>query len=350
MICSRLSHYVYVLPQDPSKMTRCCAMTHQPKFDTLEAMEADQYYTDIAQTLASNKWPKECIRCQTNEALSGTSARISSNLSAERYVTTRPDYLNVSISEGSKCNAACQICNAESSSLYAKTFNIKSTNSTSSLPLLKNLAPARIKFLSISGGEPALTQTVIDFLLTDVSKYQLDSLALTSNGTRVIPNIEIPLSSGMKVTVVLSMDGTKSIFEYSRWPIKWNNFIDTLEEYVALRTQYPNLTLTIIPSLSALNVFDYANVLQVVKKYNLILWRSSVQHPSILQFSNTNILTTQAKELLRQSDDSEARALSEFVAIEENDSTLQLMEFIHKGDAARGIQINNYLTESGITI
>lgn len=294
-------------------------------------------------------WPDECVRCKIVELSGGISARNRANINHTTWSIYREDYLQLGIAEGAKCNAACQICSNRCSSFHAKTFNTPVVE-FSAIPMLDKIDPARIVSLSIGGGEPSITSSVIDLLENKLHKLNLQNISFSANGTRAMTEIIPLLERGTRVQVSISMDGTEKIFEYNRWPIKWDKFLATLDTYKELRAEYPNLRISLTPTLSALTIIDYRNILLFAETHAVAMQLSNIQTPDVLQLSKTNTLTLKGKELLLSSLFAEDRQFARLVATDEHDTTDELCEFIEFGDQKRNIQFNDYYRSYGIQI
>jgi sulfatase maturation enzyme AslB (radical SAM superfamily) len=58
---------------------------------------------------------------------------------------------------------------------------------------------------------------------------------------------------GVQITVTVSLDGIGSVYEYVRWPVKWDKFYNNLMKYRAMPVK-----LNLWTTVSALNVDDLA--------------------------------------------------------------------------------------------
>jgi len=56
-------------------------------------------------------------------------------------------------------------------------------------------------------------------------------LRMNTNGSRMIKEIEDVLKRNIMVIVTMSLDGIGSVHDYTRWPIKWTDYKNTVKAY-----------------------------------------------------------------------------------------------------------------------
>lgn len=222
-------------------------MTQPPEFASLTEMESSTWLTDIKAVMSRGDWPAECVRCQETDPHS--IRRFAEQLDAE---TEQEDYLQVGGVLDNLCNAACQTCNENLStrigSLNSRVFPI-----IDNLRNFQSLPRDRIVHLDINGGEPSYSKNYRAVL--DDLPPNLRTLRVNTNGSRVITQLADIAQRGVKVTVTMSCDGVGDIFEFVRWPVTWEKFCQTLEEYKKMPVEI-NLWTTV----SVLNQQDLDNI------------------------------------------------------------------------------------------
>jgi MoaA/NifB/PqqE/SkfB family radical SAM enzyme len=194
--------------------------------------------------------------------------------------TKQEDYLQVGGVLDNLCNAACQTCNENLSS------RIGSLNGPG-FPIINNndqfwqLPQERIVHLDINGGEPAYSKNYRQ-LLTKLPP-NLKTLRLNTNCSTVLAELTDIASQGIKVTVTVSCDGIGSVFEYVRWPIKWENFYNNLMQYKIMP-----VTLNLWTTVSVLNVDDLLNIQKFAQEHNIDHSYAYLKTPYELSVDNTD--------------------------------------------------------------
>jgi len=245
MYCPRLDHFVRF--NSNGTVSRCGHMVDPPQFDTLEDMESSAWLVKTKEIMANDQWPTECVRCQETEP---TSIRVYATTSDSQ--TQQKDYLQVSGVLDNLCNAACQTCNQNLStrigSLTGPGFPIiNNTDRFWSLP------QERIVHLDINGGEPSYSKNYKKLLKN--LPPNLKTLRLNTNCSTVLTELTDIADRGIEVTVTVSCDGIGSVFEFVRWPIRWQNFYDNLMIYKTMP-----VVLNLWTTVSVLNVDDLCNI------------------------------------------------------------------------------------------
>ena len=312
-------------------------MVNEPRFNSLIEMEQSKWLADIKEKLTNDIWPAECVRCKQREDIGEGSMRTMSNDNNEQLSKVNENYLIVDVIIDTICNAACQICSSKVSSTYAKTFDI-AVNKFKGLPILQQLPADRIVQLDILGGEPGASKKAKQFMSTLVYQYpNLQTVRINSNGSIIIPEVQSLLDKGVTVDLCFSMDGTTKVFEYCRWPIKWNTFLSTLTYYANLRNKYLNLIVSTWSSFSAFSIADLPYIIIATQDLNVPHGGAGITFPAVIAIQRTNFLTLAAKQILS------GTPLAQLIATDVNDNSAELTAFIKRNDAARGINIADYL-------
>ena len=100
-------------------------MTKGLNFQSMNEMENSKWLKEVKATMAEDKWPKECVRCQQTEEVSGESIRTKSITRHKMLHPIKEDYLVVGGVLDNICNSACQTCN---SGLSTKIGSLESRN------------------------------------------------------------------------------------------------------------------------------------------------------------------------------------------------------------------------------
>ena len=203
----------------------CCFYKNQISFDSQLLQNRKSEFETI------NSWTNGCSACKTLE-----------NAGQQSLRQTGPDWINdlensqdpvtLDINLDKNCNAACVICNKESSSLWEKEesklnnkiINVKTKNSVDRLidQIVNTVSLTKLKYVKFFGGEPLFTDTHLKFIQHIPHPEQV-TLHYTTNGS-IYPNDEV-LAAWKKFKTIIfaaSIDGIDEQFNYVRWPLPWN--------------------------------------------------------------------------------------------------------------------------------
>ena len=101
------------------------------------------------------------------------------------------------------------------------------------------------------------------------------------------------------VIVTLSFDGTGDVHDYVRWPIKWKNYVKSVQAYKNLQKQFPLLKLDTWTTVSSLNVANLPNILDFTTRYNLDHDWAFLDQPTVFNVKYKNRFTKKAKVILQ---------------------------------------------------
>ena len=336
MYCPRLKHFVR-LNQDGS-IGKCGHMINAMGFKTFDKLDNSKWLKDIKDTMAKDEWPNECKRCQQTEELNGESIRTKS---IERHKILHPrkdDYLVVGGVLDNVCNSACQTCNA---GLSTKIGSLKSKNypKVNNYETFWKLPQNRILEVDVNGGEPTASKNYKKILANLPPNTKI--VRMNTNGSRMIRELETILRNRTMVIVTLSFDGTGDVHDYVRWPIKWRNYIKTVQAYKDLQKQYPLLKLNCWTTVSSLNVENLPSILDFAAEQGLDHDWAFLNTPDPLNVKYKNKFTIRAKQKLSKSSYAICRDISKKIAVaQDNNKLIEL--FIKKQDKLRNIDIKDY--------
>ena len=336
MYCPRLKHFVR-LNQDGS-IGKCGHMINAMGFKTFDKLDKSKWLKDIKDTMAKDEWPNECKRCQQTEELNGESIRTKS---IERHKILHPrkdDYLVVGGVLDNVCNSACQTCNA---GLSTKIGSLKSKNypKVNNYETFWKLPQNRILEVDVNGGEPTASKNYKKILANLPPNTKI--VRMNTNGSRMIQELETILRNRTMVIVTLSFDGTGDVHDYVRWPIKWRNYIKTVQAYKDLQKQYPLLKLNCWTTVSSLNVENLPSILDFAAEQGLDHDWAFLNTPDPLNVKYKNKFTIRAKQKLSKSSYAICRDISKKIAVaQDNNKLIEL--FIKKQDKLRNIDIKDY--------
>ena len=130
--------------------------------------------------------------------------------------------------------------------------------------IFKKLPQERIIEFDVNGGEPTASKNYKKVLSNLPENTKI--VRMNTNGSRMIKEIEEVLKRKIMVIITLSLDGTGSVHDYARWPIKWKNYIKTVNAYKTLRRKYKLLQLDFWTTVSCLNIKNLPEIIPKVMR------------------------------------------------------------------------------------
>jgi sulfatase maturation enzyme AslB (radical SAM superfamily) len=303
-------------------------MINAKGFKTHDELENSEWLRSIRDLMDKDMWPAECVRCYQSEKSKGESIRTNSIDRHKILRSIKDDYLIVGGVLDNTCNSACQTCNA---GLSTKIGSLHSKNypKTDNYEAFRRLPSDRIVELDVNGGEPTASRNYKK-ILNDLPP-NVKIVRMNTNGSRMIGEIEKLLKKQISVIVTMSLDGIGTVHDYVRWPIKWNDYQNTVDNYKSLQNKYKLLQLDFWTTVSCLNVNDLPNIVEFAKSKNIPHDWAFLHQPNVLNVRNRNVFTQSARHMFPNE-----------VAVD-RDNSKQLYEFIHTQDTLRNIRIENYL-------
>lgn len=327
MFCSRLAHNIRL--SEKSKLQICGHMINAPSFDNLESLKNSVWLTNTVDKFSNGQWPDECLRCKEIENNNQKSIRQHSIDAHANYLKIDPDYLFVTGVLDNVCNSACISCSNYNSSYIGKlTKNVIKINNSD---IFDQLDKDKILVFEVTGGEPTFSKLYKEKLMSlDGIKF----VRINTNASRFMPEIISLLEKNVEVTITLSIDGIDKVFEYTRWPLKWNTTLQVIQEYQNLQSKFNNLKLNIWTTVSVLNINDFENIKHFSIDFDIPMSYGLVHYPTELSIRYKNKFTLAAKQSLPE--------FENLIAIEE-DNSLLLDKFIEQQDQIRNISIDNFI-------
>jgi glycosyltransferase involved in cell wall biosynthesis/MoaA/NifB/PqqE/SkfB family radical SAM enzyme len=219
------------------------------------------------------------------------------------FKTLKPTVLQLNVN--ARCNARCVICNIWQT-VDKTEINIEKLEEVFSDPIFQN-----IEYIILSGGEPTLRKNlpdVVELMLKKMPKLRKISIPTTGIATeRSVEHFSAIAKACFKSKVFLSigisLDGVDEVYEHTRGiPGGYKKVINTLLALKELNKEV-EFQLGIGSTISALNVYDVYNLIEVSEKLELGI-NFVVAALSESYFNNTNLsdnitFTPEAKEFLR---------------------------------------------------
>jgi pyruvate-formate lyase-activating enzyme len=336
--------HLEVLPEGTTKA--CCVaqeMVHEGGAPlsvermSVDAIRNSDYLRSLRTALASGSRVPVCSSCWNQEKRGETSVRQGWNasfsgavegLSARTRAGEEPTaalplaYLQVGL--GNTCNLACRMCNATYSSRIAEDpvhnqwsprMDPGRTVWEGSGPQAQSsVAPAReawiggrpwfeqpeffradllansssLRVLYVTGGEPLMSEDFAKLLDDYAEKGHAQNLALTIN-SNVFHN-EQRLRKSMDsllrfaaCTLGASIDGYGAVYEYIRYPARWDVIERNLRILKSLSEQNPQLTLILDTVVQPYNCLSLTELLRFADELGVACYPHMIEGPYFLQ-------------------------------------------------------------------
>ena len=330
MHCPRLKHFVRLQPS--GKIGKCGHMIAGKEFDSIEELESSDWLKNLESKMIDDIWPDECKRCAQTEAVMQDSVRIKSIARHNILYPKHKEYLIVGGVLDNICNSACQTCN---STLSTKIGSLESKKylKFNNLKHFYKLPQDRILEVDVNGGEPTASPNYKKLLSSLPDNVKI--VRINTNGSKFINEIIQLLERGIMIIITLSFDGTEQVHNYVRWPIKFSNYLTTLNQYKQLQKKYKLLKLNLWTTVSALNITDFDNIELFAKQNSIDHHWAFLNLPDVLNVKYKNNFTLQAKNKIKNKN-----ILKKVATERSNQNELNL--FIDKQDRLRKIRIEDY--------
>jgi len=315
MNCTRFRHFARLNPD--GTVSRCGHMVRPPRFNSFNEMNASEWNQNL------KDWPDECIRCQVSENEGKESIRQYAEKQHQELYNIRKDYLIIGGVLDNICNSACQHCNPHLSTKFGAIANNKI--SVDNTDKFYDFPQERIIKLDINGGEPTASPNYKKLL--EHPPQNVRYIRINTNGSLRIDPKPL-LKRGIDVTITMSLDGTKKVHDYLRWPITWKTWLKQFNYYNKFKND--NFHLDVWSTISALNLQDYPNIKKFCEDKKVNWAWAFLESPDVLSVRHTNFLTEPAKDLFE-------------VVGTEQDNSHKLSEWLLYQDTIRKINYKDYL-------
>jgi sulfatase maturation enzyme AslB (radical SAM superfamily)/glycosyltransferase involved in cell wall biosynthesis len=223
-------------------------------------------------------------------------------------VAKRPIWFDVRL--GNICNLKCRMCCAEASSQIEKdeiaeaeiagiqhqAIGANISDWAEARDIMKRLKSfcAEAVYLEAVGAEPTLNEAQLELLEFFVSEGSSNKIGLfvISNLTNALERPFALFSRFKNPQVQISLDGSSSVYDYIRFPAKWDNITKNIE---TVRRRYPQISFTVGPTFQAYNILNITDLFDWCREnelkfstFNLLDWPS---------FLSVRVLPLEAREL-----------------------------------------------------
>jgi MoaA/NifB/PqqE/SkfB family radical SAM enzyme len=307
----------------------------------------DQLKSDLLSGTASSA----CNKCWSLEAVNQTSRRQFENSFLDYKLNQdlasiqndckikKIEPVMYQITTSNLCNQACVSCSSQTSSKWAeidrklgrKTLPLHSIELSNS-----DVNYSTAKRISLLGGEPLFDPKTFEILKQLIHHKNTDCfISLITNGSIKLNQTQLNiLSKFTDLNICISVDGVGPVFEYLRWPARWNTLVDNLKQY---NTITKNISISY--TISSLNAMYYDQTIEWFNQNNLRYNHNIVSFPNWLSLKN---MPLEFKQNLSKN----KNFISNYCDIQGKEISIKLIKSnILDQDRAKKININDYMPE-----
>jgi MoaA/NifB/PqqE/SkfB family radical SAM enzyme len=296
---------------------------------------------DIQSSMLSGEKPTACNACWSLEDQGLTSDRQLKNSAYDLYADKDISIVEQDCREGKYkpkifkiytsniCNSTCVTCDSDASTAWGTlTKNKKLIQINHSI--LDQLPVEDFVMLNFVGGEPLYEQrnfSILERLLETNNDGCF--ISITTNGsTNLTLNQRNLLAKFKNLNINLSIDGVGPVFEYLRYPLKWDMLLANLDFY---RSQ--NFNLSVSYTISNLNILYYDETIQWFTEQGLKYNYNFVTDPDYFSINSLPqyIKKQYANEFFREH------------SADDDEKFQMFCKEIEKQDQLKGISIDTYL-------
>jgi len=319
--------------------THCCLLPNDYNIEKIKA-----------QMLKGEK-PSECQRCWSVESTGNKSRRQFENEFLDYKLDRDLDKIQQDCAESKHkillyqittsnlCNQACVSCNSTASTKWVQIekrmgiipntqYQIDLDTTTINYHLAKRI--------SLLGGEPLFDPKTFEILQKLIDNNNTDCfVSLVTNGSINLTPQQIELLKQFSdLNICISIDGIGPVFEYMRWPGKWDVLTANIDQY---RSIAKNISVSY--TISSLNAFYYDQTVDWFKQHNLDYNHNIVYYPDWLSLKH---MPVNFKQLLGN----KQNFIASFCNISGSEILVDVVaQHVKQQDAAKNIKIQDYLPE-----
>ena len=192
------------------------------------------------------------------------------------------EYIDLTL--GNKCNLACRMCNATSSSLFAKQdielgfiqgpAEIDHDDDAKQKILELFRRSVNLKNIYMLGGEPLIHPfhfEILDLLIETGQAKNIEIFFNTNFQVNKVSSFMDRWEHFKTVHIQASIDGTEDTYNYIRWPGNWNKLYRNLNDLgeIVDNKKYKLSISPVLQNLNVHNIFDLINQCNIIKNKEL---------------------------------------------------------------------------------
>jgi MoaA/NifB/PqqE/SkfB family radical SAM enzyme len=295
--------------------------------------------------------PAACQKCWSVENVGGLSRRMLNNQSIlYRYNCTEEQIIEdcrqgknkiilYQITTSNLCDQACVTC---SSRLSTKWAEVEHRAGIKPKPFFQadldaiNINYADAYRIGFVGGEPFFDPTTFKVLRRLIEHNNRDvAVTFTTNGGSKFNQQQLELVKQFKhVGIIVSIDGTGPVFEYMRWPGRWDQLVSNILDYQTISNVKVSYT------VSSVNAWYYNQTMSWFEENNLEVGNlNPVYYPT---WCSLNSMPAELKKIIKNQNN----ALAKFCEITGQEISIEtFITQIKNQDQVRGTSIEESMPE-----
>ena len=268
------------------------------KFTSIdEYLNSDFLQNLQEQFLEGTELPKGCEVCKRAEDMARPSIRTLKFKFFDKQVETKTNIRELDLLPSNTCNLTCYMCAPKFSSSvgaeYKKLGWIDSIHNFDHTDLVCDSIErfTNLDHISIAGGELFYLKNSTRLLKTLVNSGA-KKVKIFTNATILKPeHIEL-LQKIPVLDMHLSIDATGELYEFIRYPAKWETVKLNLH---IIKESFTTANLRLVPVIGPINIFGIFDLIKLSQELEIPLVTSDI----ITDFYSWNILTDQEKESVK---------------------------------------------------
>ena len=270
--------------------TPCCRF-HNRFLDEADTESVDAYgatFADIRETMMRNEWHPGCYKCKADEETKGSSMRTEADEFFDDFTdTVELQYLEITV--GRLCNLKCMSCGPEFSHTWDDDTLAMKLETPEYIAKLKEVQELDLdninvellqglRHIKVTGGEPFLHRQFLNFVtrLASAGIAPQIEMEIFTNCTWWPKKADYDALLQFKALRIRpSIDSIGAVNDVLRFPSKWEKVEEVLDQWIAMRTQYPNkisiATATTVGVINAPYMYEFMYWAKVTKNIDVIL-------------------------------------------------------------------------------
>lgn len=248
--------------------------------------------------------------------------------------------VKIKLTTSNLCNGQCVTCNSHLSSAWAALENKSSQYKGLDLGQL-DIDWGKIVSLSFVGGEPLLEKKNFAVLENLIEHNNTNcAISFVTNGSvELAPHQLEILQKFKRLNVCLSIDGTGKVFEYIRYPLKWDTLLTNISFFKTITND-----ISVSFMVSNLNIYYYSELVDFFKANNLQYLAKQITHPVIFSPGN---LPSEAKSAVIDNNKKYEQEVKSFLSMPTYSETNfdNFKTELLRQEVLKKIQLEDYLPE-----